>query len=123
MENMRKATRKQKTEDTRPNRLDLLLILIILILSGCTAGQVVTQQDFDSVAVGSSISQIQERIGSPYEIERLDNGTEVYHYIERIQVGPNATAQNDFALTVSKGLVVDKKCSYYSPPLVQIGSP
>jgi outer membrane protein assembly factor BamE (lipoprotein component of BamABCDE complex) len=97
--------------------------VFLAFLSSCVGGSVATQQDFASIAIGSSIAQVQERVGTPYEIEQTDDGTEVYHYIERIEIGPNATTQNNYVLTVSKGVVIDKTCSSYSPALVQIRSP
>lgn len=121
MENMRDKSQEPGAR-SQPH-LWFLPLVFLAILSSCVRGSMATQQDFDTVAIGSSITQFQERVGMPYEIERTTDGTEVYHYIERIEVGPNATVQNDYALTVSKGIIIDKKCFSCTPALVQIRSP
>lgn len=93
-----------------------------IICTSCMS-PVMSQQSFDGIGVGSMITQVKEQVGEPYEIEKLDNGVEVYHYIERIEIGSNTTAQNTYLLTVSKGRVVDKRCLSTSNPLIKFRSP
>ncbi len=101
----------------------LVMGVMLMLAASCAMSPVMSQQSFDTIAIGSSASQLKKMMGDPYEIERLDNGTEVYHYIERIDIGCNSTAQNTYSLVVSQGIVVDKKCAQSSPPLLQIRSP
>lgn len=94
---------------------------IFLGLGSC-AGPVMTKHDFNAIAIGAQSQNVLERAGDPYEIEHLENGMEVYRYIERIQTSPNSTAQNTYILYIAHGRVVYKEIQE-SGSTIEIRSP
>lgn len=90
-----------------------------LFLTSCSlSSPTMTASAFDCIPIGAPVSQLEAQVGTPYEITSASQaGTQQYCYIERLEVGPGAVAQNTYFLTVKNGQVINKKCSNESKTL------
>jgi hypothetical protein len=68
-----------------------------------------TRQTYDKIAIGTSVEEVEELAGAPYDISSGEEGKAYYRYLERIQVGPNQVCQETYLLTVVNGRVVAKE--------------
>jgi hypothetical protein len=75
-----------------------------------------TTSSFECIPIGMPVAEMEAQVGSPYRIVSQE-GMQNYYYIERIQTGPNHSAQNTYVLTVKEGVVINKKCSNESKSL------
>lgn len=96
----------------------LWLLLSLLSLSACAlCCPTVTAPAFERIPIGASITEVETQIGPPYKVTTPQPGTQIYHYIERIETGPGVISQNTYLLTVIKGQIVDKQCASDSQAL------
>jgi hypothetical protein len=75
-----------------------------------------TRQNFQDVQVGSSINDVENRVGSPYAIRKGPNGTQEYEYIERYYLNDEVVEENHYILVVKDGQVVSKRLNDKTPP-------
>lgn len=104
-------------------KMGWLGVLVGLCVSCVAMSPIMTQQNFDTIGIGMEVSQVVEQAGKPYEIDWRQDGTLVYTYIERIDVGMNNTVQNTYTLLFHGGKVVDKRCQTTTVPFLKVGSP
>lgn len=91
-------------------RLTLVLLTTCFFYQSCTAAATISQREFEQIQVGQPINEMQEFIGSPYDVKKEKDGSMTYRYIERIEVGPGIIQQNTYLFKVINGKVVDKQC-------------
>jgi len=91
----------------------------------CAAHHMVmmTQSEYELICFGAEIDHVIARVGMPYEMDTLPDGTVIYRYIERFEVGPGAIAENVYTFAVNNGKVIDKKMESTAPPALRIRSP
>lgn len=87
-----------------------MIVVAVLILCSCSAGPILTSDNFDRVAIGASMAQIKDMYGTPFDVKSLPNGSEEYRYIQRIYVHQNVTDQIEYVFIVRNGRVIDKRC-------------
>ena len=68
---------------------------LICLLAACTGRTVMTSANFQKTHVGMSEESLVKTYGRPMHIYVKDDGTEIYEYIERFQLGTayNATVE------------------------------
>ncbi len=67
-----------------------------------------TRESFDSIELGTPITQVRQEMGEPYSIRKIGNAEE-YEYLERIDLAQELVAENHYFLKVVDGKVVSKK--------------
>lgn len=85
-------------------------IIGLLVLCSCfTRPNVASRSSFDSIDLGAPVSEVEKKVGKPYQVRRGANGTTVYEYIERISSGDNEVLEeNHYFFTFKNGAVVSK---------------
>lgn len=86
-----------------------------MLLCACSS-QMMTRKNFEDVQVGSSMTDVQKRVGSPYAVRKGANGTEEYEYIERFYLNDEVIEENHYILVVKNGQVVSKRLNDKTPP-------
>lgn len=85
-------------------------VFFLIVLTGCVTAPLMQQGNFDQVAVGSPISNVEAVYGQPYDVRQLPNGFEEHVYIQRIALGRSAVEEMEFVFVVNQGVVVGKDC-------------
>jgi len=67
-----------------------------------------TQREFSSISVGAPIKTVISKSGKPYRIEKLDDGTRRYIYIERFRLPSGAHQDRHYIFLVCEGRIKDK---------------
>jgi len=67
--------------------------------------------DYNEVMLGTPATDVVAKIGEPYAVHDLGNGTQEYEYIERISMNNELVYENHYFLTVVNGQVVKKRMS------------
>ncbi len=93
-----------------------MLVLCCLCLCGCfTRSQVISRGSFDDIRVGTPLADYEQKIGKPYKVRRLPNGSLDYEYIEKIFMGEEIIEENHYYLRVRNGLVIAKRMNQELP--------
>ena len=87
----------------------LLLGFSLCVLSCDLSTAVMTKQTYESIQIGTSIEEVEELAGPPYDTSSGEDGKVYYRYLERIQTGPNQVCQETYLLTVTHGRVITKE--------------
>jgi len=91
--------------------------LLLIILAACfSRTAMMTRHTYEDITVGSTISDVQAKVGSPYSIHKQADGTEEYEYIERIPLGTEVVEENRYYLVIKNGQVVSKRMNQQTPP-------
>lgn len=85
------------------------LILMIILVCGCTQSKFMTFDDYHDIAIGQNISDIQVQMGRPYEVHEISDHTQEYIYIERFSIGDNREFFRKYILIVNNGKVTEKR--------------
>ncbi len=108
-------------------KIVILSLLSCLCLCGCfSRSQVMTRGNFDTIQVGSSVADFEQKVGVPYRVRKLPNGCLDYEYIERINMGQETIEENHYYLRVKNGKVIAKRINQELPPaydLIYDGDP
>jgi hypothetical protein len=92
------------------------LVSLLFFLCSCfSRSTVMTRQTYSDIEVGSSITQVEQKVGNPYKIRPLQDGTEEYEYIERIPMGQEVVEENHYFLIVKDGKVFAKRNTQETP--------
>ena len=75
-----------------------------------------TRQNFDEIQLGTPVSKFEEKVGEPYKITSLKEGSEEYEYIERIPLGDEIVEENHYFLIIKEGKVISKRINRERPP-------
>lgn len=88
----------------------VLHAFLTMILCSCAVdARFLNQKGYDSIALGTEITLVEELYGPPYEVISLPDGNWDYVFIERIPSGDGRTDQVNYILRVSHGRVVGKR--------------
>jgi hypothetical protein len=94
---------------------------LLLLLTACfSRASLMTRESFDSIDLGTSVTQLRTEAGEPYAIYSLAGDKEEYEYIERINMGNRLVSENHYFLTISNGQVVSKRSTSVQPPAYNI---
>ena len=93
------------------------LLIFLCVLSSCfSRTSMMTRENFDEISLGTPISEVEEKMGTPYDIHSIKGGKEEYEYIERIDMGNHLVSENHYFLVVYDGQVVGKRMTQERPP-------
>lgn len=93
------------------------LISILLLSVSCFAkSAIMTRGNFENIREGEPISEVKKTVGEPYSVRKLDDGSEEYQYIERIDLGTETVEENRYYLIIKNGQVVSKRFNQQTPP-------
>jgi hypothetical protein len=93
------------------------LVVFLCLLSSCfSRTSMMTRETFDDIAIGTFINEVEEKVGSPYDVHSIEGGKEEYEYIERIDMGNQLISENHYFLIVLNGQVIGKRMSTEKPP-------
>lgn len=90
--------------------------LLALLLCGCVAAPMMTQERFETIQVGSSFSIVENEFGAPYDVVELQDGSFEYRYIQRYNVGPNSSEQIHYIYRVYQGKIICKNIQRMNSP-------
>jgi hypothetical protein len=89
-----------------------LLLLSTCILCSCfSRSTLMSREDYDNVQLGTSISQVTSKVGSPYAVHSRGGSIKEYEYIEKLTYGSTIPYENHYFILVSNGQVVGKRMS------------
>jgi hypothetical protein len=91
--------------------------LFLLVFAACGHAAMMTRPAYEGITVGSSVSDVKAKVGSPYSIHKQADGTEEYEYIERIPLGTEVVEENRYYLVIKNGQVVSKRMTQETPPV------
>lgn len=74
------------------------------------------RSEYETVMLGSSISEVVAELGPPYKIISLGEGGQEYEYIERLSMNGEFAYENHYYLKVVDGQVVSKRYSQENRP-------
>ncbi len=75
-----------------------------------------TRNEFESIEIGTPVTEIVDKYGDPYVIRRCKNGIKIYEYIERIPIGGETIEENKYFLVIQDCEVIAKRYHYELPP-------
>lgn len=87
-----------------------LSILFVIVLAGCfSRTTMMSREDYDSVTVGTSIDDLEARVGKPDAVHFKGVDRQELEYIERIGMNTYYTIENKYFIEVMNGVVVGKR--------------
>jgi hypothetical protein len=92
------------------------IVVALLLLTACASGSVMTRQDFNSIELGTPVTEVTKKYGEPLKITRQKDGTEVYEYVERLPIGTQTVEENNYKLVIKDGEVSSKRLNQQLPP-------
>jgi outer membrane protein assembly factor BamE (lipoprotein component of BamABCDE complex) len=94
-----------------------LIVAVLLFCSACSShSALMTYAEYAELPVGTTVTEVETKIGQPYAVRKQKDGTEEYEYIERIDSGNNIVAENHYFLIVREGKVIGKRMNRQKPP-------
>ncbi len=95
----------------------VFIIGLLWTLSACAAGASVTAMNaFADIAIGTSSTEVIERMGQPVSMRSLDDGSIEYEYTETISLGGRTLEERHYLILLKQGKVVSKQVKQTSPP-------
>ena len=92
------------------------LIALLSILAACAHGAVMTRSDFNNIELGTPVTEVTKQYGDPLKMTQQKDGTQVYEYVERLQIGAETVEENNYKLVIKNGQVVSKSYNQQLPP-------
>ncbi len=89
--------------------------MFFFLLTACSHSSMLTKFDYEKVERGTSISTVIEKHGDPSDIRFLDDGSQEYVYIERVEVSPRITEHVLYVFKVKDEAIVDKEIERDEP--------
>lgn len=92
-------------------------LLAVALLFGCfTRGPYITQEKYNNIQVGESISEVEKVSGEPYSVRKNAKGEKVYEYVETFSTGTELIYENHYFFVVRDGKVIEKKMTQEQDP-------
>jgi hypothetical protein len=82
-----------------------------------------TYDDYNRIALGESISNVQVQLGRPYEMNELPGKKQEYVWVERVQIGEKRELFRRFILVVEDEKVVKKRVTEQVSSPIQFIAP
>lgn len=100
-----------------------VFLVVCVAFASCTQGKYMTYDDYQRVAIGEKIADIQVQMGRPYFITERTPHIQEYVYVERLSLGDHREVFRKYILTVDHDKVVEKKVvEEISSPVQFMGS-
>lgn len=88
----------------------------LLVFAACASGGSITTMDsFHEIPIGASSQQVVASIGKPSTVNKKDDGTIEYEYVERIKIGARDAQERRYIIVMKDGVVVSKRVKMSSP--------
>lgn len=81
------------------------------LLAGCSKSNIMSSSEYTSVAVGSEVMSLKSLYGEPSTISKLDNGYEIYEYIQRVSLNRETVEMRRYYFLIKDGKIINKKIS------------
>jgi|GEM_PF-651471 len=95
----------------------VFVLFISVLLVGCGIhNEPMTRNGYADIDVGMSSKSVEERFGRPYKIYSKGNESEIYEYIEKINIGSQVIEQRRYYIVIEKGRVLNKYIKLSNPP-------
>jgi hypothetical protein len=92
-------------------------LFLMILLCGCfTRSAYLSQETYNSIQVGESISTVVDKAGDPYTVRTLKSGEQEYEYIELFSTGTSLVYYNHYFFVVKDGKIVGKRMVYRQEP-------
>jgi hypothetical protein len=96
---------------------------VCLLCSSCQTQKAFTSSQFQDIALGQDISDVQMQYGRPYEVRALSkDGKQEYIYMERIPLSGSRELFREYTLIISHNKVVEKKVREMASPAFEFHS-
>ena len=91
-------------------KIKIFCVLTLLFFVSCFArSQVITREGYNDLMLGSPASELTQKFGPPYSINKVSGGGEEYEYIEKIEAGNELIYENHYFFIVVNGQVMRKR--------------
>jgi hypothetical protein len=95
----------------------LFFVLPLIFMTGCfSRTAMMTRENYDTIAIGTPITELQKQIGTPSSVRSKGDDLEEYEYIERITMNGNYTIENNYYLEILNGIIVGKRMTSERTP-------
>ena len=84
-------------------------VLLLVVCTGCVAGQLMTASSFEQIRVGMSPAEVEELAGKPWELRALPGGMSESIYCERIRFDGVCREEKRYVLLFREGRLVSKR--------------
>ncbi|MBS0620648.1 MAG: hypothetical protein JSS61_04220 [Verrucomicrobia bacterium] len=89
----------------------------LLLLSSCfSRSSYMSYDTYAHLDLGTSVSEMESQVGTPYAIHVKSDGSEEYEYIERIEVGNSLVSVNHYYILIREGKIAGKYVKREQPP-------
>ncbi|MBF8263039.1 MAG: hypothetical protein HW387_704 [Parachlamydiales bacterium] len=100
-----------------------LLIISFFMLAACASGpSIVTMSAFYDIPVGATKDEVIAKAGDPVSINKKDDGSVEYDYVERLKAGSRLLEERHYIIILKEGVVVSKRVEQNSPIPTQFNS-
>lgn len=72
----------------------------------------ITSEDYSQIYVGMLEGSVKQRLGEPYQTNKVDSHQKVLEYIERVVSNEHVYETRHYMIIIKDGAVVDKKMKY-----------
>jgi hypothetical protein len=83
--------------------------LMLSLLTACAMTSMMGPADYNAVAVGGSIQNVESIYGCAFDVKVLPGGVEEHYYIQRIELPSGTVEQTTYVFTVCQGKIVGKE--------------
>jgi hypothetical protein len=83
-------------------KINKILILFILLTSCASGGKTLSSEKFLEVSVGTSVDDLEKKLGKPYSIKNLCNGEIEYTYIQKDDFGARGVLEERHYIFIIK---------------------
>lgn len=90
------------------NKMNKVFIAIFALLAACSASKFMSYEDYNKIALGQNISDVQVLLGCPYEVKEIAPHQQEYIYVERIPLG-DREAFRRYIFVVDHEKIIEKK--------------
>ena len=85
-------------------------VMVVLFLTSCfSRTAMMSKEDYDSVTVGTSVADLESKVGRPDAIHSKGPDRQELEYIERIGMNTYYSIENKYFIEVMNGIVVGKR--------------
>lgn len=87
-----------------------IFVMLALFLMGCfSRTTMMSKEDFDSVTVGTTIADLEAKVGKPDAVYVKGPDRQEFEYVERIGMSTYYSIENKYFIEVMNGVVVGKR--------------
>jgi len=85
-------------------------VILVLFLTGCfSRTAMMSKEDYDSVTVGTTMADLEAKVGRPDAVHSKGPDRQELEYVERIGMNTYYSIENKYFIEVMNGIVVGKR--------------